>query len=117
MRHEADAFGGATDWDPEFLASRREAVQVLLFFVVAFCWILPTAAAWGYGVAFGPDLRIATCCGIPVWVVVSIVMPWLVANVATIVFCWHRIRSAGDRFDERKAGAPGEPLGGETRAS
>ena len=117
MRHEADALDGASDWDPEFLASRREAVQILLFFVVALCWILPTAAIGGYGVTFDPSKRIATWCGIPVWVVVSIVMPWIVANVATIIFCWRRIRGKGGQHAGRTDGAPGEPRHGKARPS
>ena len=70
--------------EPGFLHARREAIIIFLVWVAALLWAVPYCYLTGYHVE--PD-QLRLIYGIPSWVFGGIVMPWLVADVFTIVFC------------------------------
>ncbi len=72
--------------DPVFLHSRREAIIIFLVWVAALLWAVPYCYATGYNIDAS---QLPLVYGIPAWVVGGIVVPWLLANVFTIVFCLH----------------------------
>ena len=74
-------------YDPVFRHARREAIVILLLWVVMLCWAVPYCYLNGYlhGEAAGP---VETVLGMPRWVFWGIVVPWLVADVFTIWFCF-----------------------------
>lgn len=106
-RADSDAGRDVWEWDPEFLAARRDAWKILAFFVVALAWVIPSAMWLGYdGAAFGPapqgDTATTTMLGFPTWVVWSVALPWLVADVAILWFCWRRIAGKDAGHTARK---------------
>ena len=70
--------------DPVFLHSRREAIIIFLVWVVALLWAVPYCYTTGYNIDAN---ELPLVYGVPAWVFGGIVMPWLLANIFTIVFC------------------------------
>lgn len=75
----------------------QEALTVALIWVVCLLWVVGYCYLWGYahpadswlvrwGLAAGPDHAFVTWWGIPRWVVVGILLPWLLASLVTILF-------------------------------
>ncbi|MEZ6061846.1 MAG: DUF997 family protein [Planctomycetaceae bacterium] len=72
--------------DPIFVSSRREAKWILLMWIACLIWTMAICDTFGYPKAVNPD-EFPLVLGIPMWVAVGIVFPWLVANAVTIWFC------------------------------
>lgn len=75
------------EWDPVFLHSRREAILIFATWVVALLWTIPYCYLNGYL----PDKKVETVTfilGMPGWVFWGIAVPWLVADVVAIWFCF-----------------------------
>ena len=89
--------------DPVYVHARREAIVVVgIFFVFAIC-TLTIAFTLGSRTPEG-ERKVATLLGMPTWVVWSIVVPWVVANIITGWFCFYYM--ADDPLDD---GAKKEP--------
>ena len=72
--------------DPVFVSSRREAKWILLMWIACLIWTMVICGRLGYPDSVDPE-QFATLFGMPRWVAVGIVLPWLAANVVTIWFC------------------------------
>ena len=72
-------------YDPVFLHARREAVVILCVWLACLVWSLGWYA--GHGLSASPD-DVATWLGMPRWVVLSIFLPWMVANLLATWFCF-----------------------------
>lgn len=72
-------------YDPVFLHARREAVVILCVWLACLVWSLGWYAAHGLS-ATSDD--ISTWLGMPRWVVVSIFLPWMGANLFATWFCF-----------------------------
>ena len=90
------------EYDPVFLHSRREAVLIFGLWVVALLWSVPYCYFNGYPDTFEPD-RFQTLWGIPSWLFWGILIPWLVADVFTIWFCFWYMKE--DDLGEAHEGA------------
>ena len=75
------------DWDPVFIHSRREAVVIVLTWVVALLWTVPYCCLNGYLGTASTDPS-TFIIGMPAWVFWGIAVPWLVADVVAIWFCF-----------------------------
>jgi len=73
-------------FDPTFLNARREALIIFCVWLVALCWCIPYCYFNGYNVA-DPE-NIPTTLGMPSWVVWGIAVPWIVADIFTVWFCF-----------------------------
>ena len=85
-------------WHPDdqlFLHSRTETRNLLIAFVVFLVWSVGTSYALGYDVPTA-DLP-QTVWGMPRWVFWGVAVPWLAANVFTVVFCLFGM--ANDRLE------------------
>ena len=102
MPDRQDALKEGWEWDEEFLQSRREAWRVLWFFIAALAWVIPSALWLGYDRS-GDDGMIDTVLGFPSWVLWSIALPWLIAAVATILFCLRRLAGRKEGPPERRS--------------
>ncbi len=74
--------------DPTFLHARREALLVTALWAACLLWAVPYCYFNGYAEGpLEPD-QLATVWGIPSWAFYGIVVPWLLADVATAWFCF-----------------------------
>ena len=71
--------------DPVFLNSRREFWIILCVWAAAFAWVVPFCRLNGYDAS---SETIPTIWGIPRWMFLGVGLPWLVADVFTVWFCW-----------------------------
>lgn len=90
------------EYDPVFVHSRREAVLIFGLWVVALLWSVPYCYFNGFPEVFDPD-RFHTVWGIPSWLFWGILVPWLVADVFTIWFCFWYMQE--DNLGEAHEGA------------
>ena len=72
-------------YDPVFLHARREALVLLVAFVVFLVWTILTCYILGYR---QPTVDVRTVWGMPRWVFWGVVVPWMAANVFTFAFAW-----------------------------
>lgn len=81
---------GSYEPDPIFLNSRREAVIIFLVWLAALIWAVPYCYFNGYYQPgeFDPA-SLKMIWGIPSWIFWGIAAPWLVADIATICFCFY----------------------------
>lgn len=75
------------DYDPVFLHSRREAIVIFLIWLACLLWSVPFCYAYGYPETFEAE-SFDTILGVPMWLFWGIAAPWILANVATIWFCF-----------------------------
>lgn len=80
---ESDAF----EPDPVYLNSRREGLVILCIWFAALMWAVPCCYLTGFGEGIYAD-GVKTIWGMPHWVFLGIFLPWLVADVATTIFCF-----------------------------
>jgi hypothetical protein len=71
--------------DPVVVHTRREALVILAAFVVFLTWSVSWCYLAGYRQPADP---IANILGIPGWVFWGVVVPWLVADVFSLWFCF-----------------------------
>jgi hypothetical protein len=75
------------EWDPVFLHSRREAIVIFCIWLAALLWAVPYCYLNGYAGNIDPA-DVSTVWGIPSWLFWGIAVPWVVADLATIWFCF-----------------------------
>lgn len=80
-------------WDPVFLRARREAWIIFAMWAVCLLWSVPVCYWLGYSPPDHPD-QLRVVWGFPLWAFWGILVPWLCADVATIVFCWKFMQDA-----------------------
>ena len=71
--------------DPIFIHTRREAIIILGVFVIVCVWTVSWCYLAGYN--HPPGAPVVTVWGIPSWAFWGIAVPWLAADVFTILFC------------------------------
>ncbi len=80
-------------WDPVFLRARREAWIIFALWAACLLWSVPVCYWLGYSPPSDPnELRVVW--GFPQWAFWGILVPWLCADVVTIVFCWKFMQDA-----------------------
>ncbi len=72
------------DYDPLFVNSRREAIFIFCLWAACLVWCVPYCYINGY---VPEDQEVAILWGLPQWIVLGILVPWLIANVIAILFC------------------------------
>ncbi len=72
-------------YDPVFLHARREALFILALFGFLLVWSV--TICYGFGYATNTQ-NITTVLGMPKWVFWGVLIPWILADVATIWFCF-----------------------------
>jgi hypothetical protein len=72
------------EYDPVFLHARREAVVLLIAFVLFMVWTVGVSFLLGYRQPEGQPVPVLI--GMPRWAFWGVFLPWMVANVFTIVF-------------------------------
>lgn len=73
------------NYDPVYVHAQRESVVLLIAFTVFLIWVIGVSWMLGYGQENEEPLR--TMLGIPHWVFWGIGVPWMGANLFTLVFC------------------------------
>jgi hypothetical protein len=74
-------------YQPVFVNARREATIVFFVWVAALGWSVPYCYLNGYGKAIDPD-NLNIVWGMPSWVFWGVFVPWMIANIFTIAFCF-----------------------------
>jgi len=75
--------------DPTFLNSRREAFVIFCLWLTGLVWAVSFCYFNGYPSEFDAE-QFQTIWGIPSWLFWGIFVPWLIADVFTVWFCfWH----------------------------
>ena len=90
------------EWDPVFLHSRREAIVIFCVWLAGLLWAVPYCYVNGYAGNIDPE-NVSTLWGIPSWLFWGIAVPWLVADVVTIWFCFCYMQD--DDLGEAREGA------------
>jgi len=70
--------------DPLFVHARREAIVILVVWVICLAWT--TAVYWTWGLGRSPE-EVEMYWGIPDWVFVGVVAPWVVVDIFSIWYC------------------------------
>ena len=73
------------EYDPLFLNARREAIIIFCLWLTALIWAVPFCYLNGYD--YDPE-TFSTTRGIPTWLFWGILVPWIVADVFTMWFCF-----------------------------
>ncbi|MFQ5730739.1 MAG: DUF997 family protein [Planctomycetaceae bacterium] len=73
------------EFDPVYLNARREAIVVFCLWLTALIWAVPFCYLNGYD--YDPE-SFSTTWGVPTWLFWGILVPWIVADVFTIWFCF-----------------------------
>ncbi|MBI83522.1 MAG: hypothetical protein CMJ81_10025 [Planctomycetaceae bacterium] len=77
----------ASDFDPVFVNSRREALIILCSWVACLIWAVPYCYLNGYPDESFDPAQLETTWGMPSWVFWGIVVPWILATAFTLGFC------------------------------
>ncbi len=75
--------------DPVFVHARREAVVILAVWTVCLVWTTLVYWTWGHGRS---PAEVEFYWGIPDWVFVGVMAPWVVVDVFTAWFCFVYMR-------------------------
>ena len=94
--------GEPIEYDPIFLNSRREAIVIFCLWLTALIWAVPFCYINGYQTDFDPA-TLSTTWGIPTWLFWGILVPWIVADLFTIWFCFCYMKD--DELGETNEGA------------
>ena len=84
-RPSADPGPDYREADPVYLHARREAVVLLVAFVVCLVWSVGCSYWLGFSLPMGDE--VPKVWGMPRWVFWGVLIPWLAADVFTIWFC------------------------------
>ena len=101
----ADSSSGRREYHPAVVHGRREAAFILVVWAAALLWVVPYCYFNGFvrdPENFDPK-QLETVLGIPDWVFWGIAVPWLAANLVTIVFCFGFMKD--DDLGEANEGA------------
>lgn len=77
------------EFDPVFVHARREAIVILFLWVLCLIWTISVYSFWGHNRA-ADDVEL--WLGIPDWVFLSVVAPWLVIDLISVWFCFSFMR-------------------------
>ncbi len=102
------------EYDPVFLHSRREAIVIFCIWVTAIIWVVPFCYFQGYGQNVDPS-TLSLTIGIPTWLFWGVFIPWVVADIFTIWFCFFYMQD--DPLGEAHEGADIEEELAEMRAA
>lgn len=75
------------EYDPIFLHSRREAIVIFCVWLAGLVWAVPFCYFNGY-VDPAAAVNISTIWGIPSWLFWGIGVPWILADLFTVWFCF-----------------------------
>jgi hypothetical protein len=75
------------EWDPVYLHARKEAWLILGVWFLAMLWTLPVSYFNGFDSQVDIE-QVTFIWGMPSWVFWGIGLPWMVANLITIWFCF-----------------------------
>ncbi|MEZ6129548.1 MAG: hypothetical protein R3C59_12765 [Planctomycetaceae bacterium] len=95
---------GDYELDPMFVTSLAEAKWILGMWLTCFVWTLAICLTNGYPETVNPE-TFPLILGMPAWVAWGIAFPWLIANLATFVFCLGFMKD-GDLGSEPDTHAP-----------
>ena len=87
MSSATNSDSGQWEYTAVFLNSRREAIIIFCVWAAMLVWAVPYCYWNGYVDDFSVD-NFETMMGVPKWVFIGIVAPWLVADVFTTWFCF-----------------------------
>lgn len=73
-----------SQYDPVFLNARREALIVLAVWFLCLCWSIGCYAWLGRR----DPAEVQIILGVPDWVMAGIVVPWLLADIFAVWFCF-----------------------------
>ena len=73
--------------DPVFLHARKEAIVIFCVWLVGLIWAVPFCYLNGYIDKFDPN-NLNTILGIPSWLFWGIGIPWILADLFTVWFCF-----------------------------
>lgn len=73
--------------DPIFVTGLREAKWILLMWLSCFIWTMTYCISNGYQTEVDPS-TFPTVFGIPEWVAWGVGLPWVIANIVTVAFCF-----------------------------
>ena len=90
---------------PTFLHARREAIVIFLAWCVALVWSVGVCHALGYGKTTDP---LDTVWGVPAWIFWGIALPWVVADVFALWFCFRYMVDDDLSGGDGAAGEPGD---------
>ena len=90
---------------PTYVHSRREGIFILCLWACCMVWAVPFCYLTGYTSAEHPVTpeNLETIWGIPKWTFYGIIVPWLLADVVTIWFCFRFMQD--DDLGEAHEGA------------
>lgn len=94
--------------DPVYLNARREALIILAVFAVCFTWAILVYFFDGYTPIGKAPPDVTLVLGMPRWVFWGIFVPWIFADVVTLIFALFVMRdddlgeSAGEEQEEEK---------------
>ncbi|MEZ6123407.1 MAG: DUF997 family protein [Planctomycetaceae bacterium] len=108
----------ASDFEPDplFVDSLKEAKVILSIWLICFVWTVSVCLSTGYAKEVDPQ-QFPMILGMPTWIVWGVALPWLLANVVTIVFCLGYMKDADlgedppDPEDVSAAGVAGQEAG------
>lgn len=92
--------------DPIFVSGVVEGKWILLMWLGCFVWTMTVCLQSGYETDVTPA-TFPTVWGIPSWVAWGICLPWLVANIVTIAFCFGYMKDGDLGVDESEAKSAG----------
>ncbi|QDU81924.1 hypothetical protein Pla110_36750 [Polystyrenella longa] len=93
---------GKYEYDPVFLNARKEAIVILFVWIFFFLWTVPYCYFNGYRDSVDPD-NLELILGMPRWIVMGVGLPWLVADIVTILFATFYMKD--DPLGEAEEGA------------
>lgn len=76
-----------SEWDPVYLHARKEGALILGVWFLALLWTLPFSYLHGFDSQVSIE-EIQFIWGMPSWVFWGIGLPWMLANLMTIWFCF-----------------------------
>ncbi|MDG2389167.1 MAG: DUF997 family protein [Planctomycetaceae bacterium] len=74
-------------WDPVYLHARKEAMLILGVWFLALLWTLPVSYYNGFDSQIEIE-QVTFIWGMPSWVFWGVGLPWMVANLITVWFCF-----------------------------
>jgi sodium/pantothenate symporter len=93
-------------YDPVYLHARREAVFILVVFAAFLAWAVGVAYLDGYLAPGETVAEVPTVLGMPRWVFWGIFLPWIFADIATVIFCFF-FMADDDLGESARGGGPG----------
>ena len=87
--------------NPLLQNARREALVVLLIWLVTLVWTVGGSYALGYG---QPPEQIRVIMGVPEWIAFGVLAPWMFSTAATIWFGFFFMKDDDLGVEKEEAG-------------